>query len=136
MWFPSKTELSLKRPTTFFKLEFKTYVDVIGCSKYRLSSKIAVGETTVFIEKGSPSTTDQICESSIYISSTGYENARVTCILASRLGGSKIPFLIIIKVRRDKTERVSRICVLETEMALCTEAVLRKWDKFMLQVIL
>ena len=59
---------------------------------------IAIDETAVYIGDGSQSTIAEKGASSIYISSTGYESARVTCILAIRLDGSKVPPLIIKKI--------------------------------------
>lgn len=144
--FLQRHEFSLRRSTTLFKLEdadiikraltFKSFIDGIDFSKYGLSNMIAMDETAVFMGQGSQSTIDQRGASSIYIPSTGYESARVTCILAIRLDGSKVPPLIITKGKKDRIERVSDIFVLETEKTWSTQAALRKWIDFMLPLIL
>ncbi|KAF6362058.1 R3H domain containing 1 [Rhinolophus ferrumequinum] len=143
--FLQRYELSL-RSTTLFKLEdtevikralaFKSFVDGIDFSKYQLCNMIAMDETAVFIGQGSQTTIDQRGASSIYIPSTCYESARVTCILAIRLDGKKAPPLIITKGKKDKVEHVSGIYVLETEKAWCTQAVIRKWVDLMLPLVL
>ena len=69
---------------------------------------------------------DQKGASSIYIPSTGYKSERVTCILAVCLDGNKVPPLVITKGTKDTIERVSDICVLQTEKAECTQEALRK----------
>ena len=139
-------ELSLRKSTTLFKLEdaeivkralsFKSFVDRIDFFKYRLSNMIAMDETAVYMGEGSQSTIDQKGASSIYVPSTGCESARVTCILAIRLDGSKVSPLVITKGRKDTIERVSGICVLQTEKAWSTQAIIRKWIDFTLPLIL
>ena len=65
---------------------------------------IATDETAVYMGEGHQSTITQKGASSIYIPSTGYESARVTCILAIRLDGSKVPPLVITKGKKDTIE--------------------------------
>lgn len=139
--FLQRCELSLRR-STLFKLEeaevikrtlaFKSFVDGIDFSKYQLSNMIAMDETAVFMGEGSQATIHRRGASSIYIPSIGYESARVTCILAIRLDGTKAPPLIIAKGKKEEIERVSGIYVLETVKAWCTQAVIRKWVDLML----
>lgn len=105
-------------------ISFKSFVDGIDFSKYQLSNMIAMDETAVFMGQGFQTTIDYRGASSIYISSTGYESARVTCILAIRLDGKKAPPLIISKGKKDKIEHVSGIYILETGKAWCTQAVI------------
>lgn len=76
---------------------------------------IAMDETAEFMGQGSHTTADQPGASSVYIPSTGYESARVTCILAIHLDGNKAPPLIITKGKKDKIESVSGNYILETE---------------------
>ena len=52
-----------------------------------------------------------------YIPSTGYESARVICILAICFDGSKVLYLVINKGKKNTTESISGICVLQTEKA-------------------
>ena len=61
--------------------------------------------------------------SSIFVPSTGYESARVTCVLAIRLDGKKAPPLIVTRGKKDKIGCVSGMYVLETEKAWSTQAV-------------
>ncbi|KHJ41118.1 centromere binding protein B, DNA binding protein [Trichuris suis] len=115
--FLQRHELSLRRSTTLFKLEdtevikralaFKSFVGRIDFSKYQLFHMIAMDETAVFMGQGFQTTIDRKGASSIYIPSTGYESARVTCILAIRLDGKKAPPLIITKGKKNEIERVS-----------------------------
>ena len=144
--FLRRHEFSLRRSTTLFKVEdaeivkralaFKSFVDKIDFSKYNLSNMIAMDETAVFMGQGSKTTVEKKGSSSIYVASTGYESARVTCILAIRLDGTKIPPTIIVKGKKDKIERISGIYVLESEKAWCTQSVIRKWVDFVLPTIL
>ena len=111
--FLLRHELSLRKSTTLFKLEnndiveralsFKSFIDEIDFSKYCLSNMIAMDETAVYMGDGSQSTIAEKGASSIYNSSTGYESARVSCILAIRLDGSKVPPLIITKDKKNTT---------------------------------
>ncbi|KFD68198.1 hypothetical protein M514_19680 [Trichuris suis] len=115
--FLQRHELSLRRSTTLFNLEdtevikralaFESFVDRIDFSKYQQSHMIAVDETAVFVGQGFQTTVDRRGTSSIYIPSTGYESARVTCILATRLDGKKVPPLIITEGKKNEIERVS-----------------------------
>ena len=66
-------------------------------------------QTIVCMGEGSQSTIDQKGASSICIPSTGYESARVTCVLVICLDGSKVSPLVIIKGKKDKIEHVSGI---------------------------
>lgn len=94
-----------------------------------------MNETSVFMSQESQ-TIDQRGASSIYIPSTGYESASVTCILAIHLDGKKATTLIMTKGKKDKIERISGIYVLETEKAWCTQAVICKWVNLMLPLVL
>ncbi|XP_053162212.1 uncharacterized protein LOC128349626 [Hemicordylus capensis] len=144
--FLRRYDLSLRRSTTLFKLvdteiikralAFKSFVDNIDFTKYKLSNMIAMDETAVYMGQGSQLTIDQRGASSIYIPSTGYESARVSCILAIRLDGKKVPPLIITMGKKEKTDCVSGIYVLETEKAWCTQAVIRKWADLMFPRVL
>ncbi|KAM5140546.1 uncharacterized protein ACMZJ9_014416 [Mantella aurantiaca] len=139
--FLRRHDLSLRRPTTLFKLEdteiikralaFKSFVDNIDFTKYQLSNMIAMDETAVYLGEGSQMTIDQRSTSAIYIPSTGYESATVSCILAIRLDGKKVPPLIITRGKKEKIDYVSGIYVLETEKAWCTQAAIRKWVDLM-----
>ena len=71
----------------------------------------------------------------MYIPSTAYKSARVSCILSIRLDGTKIPSLIISKGKKDKIEHVLGIFILETEKAWATQAVIKKWVDLMLQLV-
>ncbi|KAL7986472.1 hypothetical protein Chor_011638 [Crotalus horridus] len=145
-YFLQRYELSLRRSTAPFKLEdaellkralaFKSYVDGVDFSQYQLSNMIAMDETAVFVGPGSETTTDQRGASSICVPSPGFESARVTCILAIRLDGTKAPPLIVTKGARDKLECISDIYVLETKKAWCTQAVIRTWVDLMLPLVL
>ncbi|KAL7989972.1 hypothetical protein Chor_012638 [Crotalus horridus] len=117
-------------------LAFKSFVNGVDFSIYQLYNMIAMDETAVFMGQASQMTVDQRGASSIYIPSTGYESACVTCILTVRLDGTKVPPLIITKGKKDKIERVSGIYVLETEKAWWTQAVTRKWIDLMLPLVL
>jgi len=144
--FFQRYELSLRRTTTLFKLEdvevikrtlaFKHFVDSIDFSKYNLSNIIAMDETSVYMGQETKTTVENKGASSIYVSSTGYESARLTCVLAIRLDGTKVPPLIIAKGKRDKIQKVSGMYVLETEKAWCTQAVIRQWVDLILPSIL
>lgn len=144
--FLQRYELSLRRSTTLFKLEdcevvkralsFKAFVDGINFSKYQLSNMIAMDETAVFLGQESQTTIDRKGASSIYIPSTGYESARVTCLLAIRLDGKKTAPLLITKGKKEKIERISGIYVLETEKAWCTQTVIKKWVDLMMPLVL
>lgn len=144
--FLQRYELSLRRSTTLFKLEdaevikralaFKSFIDRIDISKYQTCNMIAMDETAVFMGQGSQTTIHHRGATSIYIPTTGYESARVTCVLAIRLDGKKATPLIISKGKKDKIERVSGIYVLETEKAWCTQAVIRKWVDLMLPLVM
>ncbi|XP_077109832.1 uncharacterized protein LOC143766214 isoform X1 [Ranitomeya variabilis] len=144
--FLQRSELSLRRSTTLFRLEdaeiikrafaFKTFVDDADFSKYNLSNMIAMDETAVFMGQASQTTIEQRGASSVYVPSTAYESARVTCILAMRLDGTKVPPLLISKGKKDKIERVSGIYILETEKAWATQAVIRKWVDLMLPLVM
>ena len=80
-------------------------------------------ETAVYMSEGSQSTINQKGASSIYIPSTGYESARVACILTICLDGSKVSLLVITKSKMDTIER---ICVLQTEKARSRQAIISK----------
>ncbi|KFM74335.1 Cysteine dioxygenase type 1, partial [Stegodyphus mimosarum] len=144
--FLKRYELSLRRSITLFKLEdnevvkralaFKLFVDGIDFSKYQLSNMIAMDETAVFLGQGAQTTVHHKASSSIYVPSTGYDSARVTCILAIRLDGKKVSPFLITKGKKDQIQRVSGIYVIESEKAWCTQAVIRKWVDFMLPPLL
>ena len=72
----------------------------------------------------------------MYIPSTAYESARVSCIWAIRLDGTKIPPLIISKGKKEKIERVLGVFILETEKAWATQTVIRKWVDLMLPLVM
>ena len=78
---------------------------------------IAMDETAVFMGQSSQTTIKQRGASLVYIPFTAYESARVSCILAIRLDGTKIPPLIISKGKKGKIERVLGVFILETEKA-------------------
>lgn len=144
--FFQRHEFSLRRSTTLFKVEdaevvkralaFKSFVDKIDFSKYNLSNMIAMDETAIFMGQESKTTVEKKGSSSIYVASTGYESARVTCILAIRLDGTKIPPTIIVKGKKDKIEQILGNYVLESEKAWSTQSVIRKWVDFVLPTIL
>ena len=71
-------------------LAFKYFVDNIDFSKHQLFNMIAMDETAVFMDQGFQTTIDKKGASSIYIPSTGYESAHVTCIWAIRLKKRKL----------------------------------------------
>ncbi|KFM70044.1 Pogo transposable element with KRAB, partial [Stegodyphus mimosarum] len=144
--FLKRYELSLRTSTTLFKLEdnevvkrafaFKLSVDGIDFSIYQLSNMIAMDETAVFLGQGAQTTVHRKASSSIYVPSTGYDSAHVTCILAIRLDGKKVSPFLITKGKKDQIQRVSGIYVIESENAWCTQAVIRKWVDFMLPPLL
>jgi len=61
---------------------------------------IGMDETVLYMGQGLQTTINQRGGSSIYIPSTGYESARVTCILAIHLNGKKALSLIITKGKK------------------------------------
>nr|KAF6391794.1 DnaJ heat shock protein family (Hsp40) member C17 [Pipistrellus kuhlii] len=144
--FLQRSELSLRRSTTLFRLEdtqvikralaFKSFIDDADFSKYSLSNMIAMDETAVFMGQSSQTTIEQRGASLVYIPSTAYESARVSCILAIRLDGTKIPPLIISKGKKEKIECVLGVFILETEKAWATQAVIRKWVDLMLPLVM
>ncbi|XP_016521766.1 uncharacterized protein LOC107834617 [Poecilia formosa] len=133
--FLERNDLSLRRSTTLFRLEdaeivkralaYKKFVDDIDFSKYSLCNMIAMDEIAVFMGQAAQTTIDRGA-SSVYVPSTAYESARVTCILTIRLDGTKATPLLIAKGKKEKIERVSGIYVLETEKAWATQDVIRK----------
>jgi len=144
--FLERNDLSLRRSTTLFRLEdaeivkralaYKKFVDDIDFSKYSLCNMIAMDETAVFMGQAAQTTIDQRGTSSVYVPSTAYESARVTCILTIRLDGTKATPLLIAKGKKEKIERVSGIYVLETEKAWATHDVIRKWLDLMLPLVM
>lgn len=134
--FMKRKELSLRRSTTLFKLEdneiieraltFKDFVDKIDLSRYESSNVIAMDETAVFLGQGPESTIEKKGASTIYVPATGYESARITCVLAIRLDGT------IAKGKKEDVKFHSGVYVMETEKAWCTQAVIRKWVDLML----
>ncbi|XP_069816622.1 uncharacterized protein [Dendropsophus ebraccatus] len=144
--FLERNDLSLRRATTLFRLEdaevvkrafaYKKFVDDIDFSKYSLCNMIAMDETAVFMGQAAQTTIDQRGASSVYVPSTAYESARVTCILAIRLDGTKVTPLLIAKGKKEKIERFSGIYVLETEKAWATQAAIRKWLDVMLPLVM
>ncbi|XP_014830803.1 PREDICTED: uncharacterized protein LOC106909023 isoform X5 [Poecilia mexicana] len=104
---------------------YKKFVDDIDFSKYSLCNMIAMDEIAVFMGQAAQTTIDRGA-SSVYVPSTAYESARVTCILTIRLDGTKATPLLIAKGKKEKIERVSGIYVLETEKAWATQDVIRK----------
>lgn len=135
--FLQRHHLSLRRPTTLFKLEdeeiikraltYKSFIDKIDFSQYQSSHVVAMDETAVFMGDASQSTVEMTGCSSIYIPSTGYESTRITCILAIRLDGTKVTPLLISKGKKNKIQKVSGIYVIETSKAWATQDVIRKW---------
>nr|KAF6326442.1 hypothetical protein mPipKuh1_008437 [Pipistrellus kuhlii] len=129
--FLQRSELSLRRSTTLFRLEdtqvikgalaFKSFIDDADFSKYNLSNMIAMDETAVFMGQSSQTTIEQRGASLMYIPSTAYKSACVSCSLAICLDGTKIPPLIISKGKKEKIERVLGIFILETEKAWATQ---------------
>ncbi|XP_016521799.1 uncharacterized protein LOC103130989, partial [Poecilia formosa] len=115
---------------------YKKFVDDIDFSKYSLCNMIAMDETAVFMGQAAQTTIDQRGASSVYVPSTAYESARVTCILTIRLDGTKATPLLIAKGKKEKIERVSGIYVLETEKAWATQDVIRKWLDLMLPLVM
>ena len=61
-------------------LAFKAFVEGIDFSKYRPSNVIAMDESAVFMNQGFETTIEQKGASSVYVASTGYECARITCV--------------------------------------------------------
>ena len=98
----------MRRSTSLFKLEkhqiidraiaFKKSIDKIDFAKYDKYYLIAMDETAVFPGNADTTTVDPVGSSSVYLKSTGYEGASITCILAIRLDGSKArPFIVTKK---------------------------------------
>nr|KAF6374329.1 hypothetical protein mPipKuh1_009550 [Pipistrellus kuhlii] len=91
--FLQRSELSLRRSTctTLFRLEdtqvikralaFKSFIDDADFYKYNLSNMIAMDETAVFMDQTSQTTIEQQGASLVYIPSTAYKSAHVSCIL-------------------------------------------------------
>lgn len=135
--FFERNHLSLRKSTTLFKLEdgevvkralsFKSFVDNIDSSEYRLSNMIAMDEIAVYMGENAQMTVDHTGASSIYMPATGYESARVTCVLAIRLYGTKVTPLLIAKGNKDKIEMINGIHVIETPKAWATQEMIRKW---------
>lgn len=144
--FLQRYELSLRRSTTLFKLEdievikrailFKKFVDDIDFSKYELSNMIAMDETAIYMGQGNQTTIDHKGSTSVYVPSTGYESARVTCILAIRLDGTKVSPFIITKGKSEKITRKSGVYVLESAKAWSTQAVIQRWVDLILPSVL
>nr|KAF6382516.1 hypothetical protein mPipKuh1_008878 [Pipistrellus kuhlii] len=86
--------------------------------------------------QSSQTTIEQWGASLVYIPSTAYKSALVSCILAIRLDGIKIPPLIISKGKKEKIEHVLGVFILETEKAWPTQTVIRKWVNLMLPLVM
>lgn len=99
-------------------LAFKSFIDGIDFSKYNFSNIIATAKAAAFMGQRSKMTIEQTGVPSIYVASTGYESARVTCILAILLDGTKVPPLVITKGKKEKIEQVLSIYILEMEKNL------------------
>lgn len=127
----------MRKSTALFKLKdadivrralcYKSFIDNIDFSQYDLSHMVATYETAVYLGEKSQPTVDCVGASSIYVPSTGYESARVTCILAICLDGTKVAPLLISKGSKDKIEKISGVNVIQTQKAWTTQAVIREW---------
>lgn len=133
------------------------YIDNIDLSSYQATNVTAMDEITVFMNEKAQTKIYQKGASSIYIPSTGYESARVTCILAVHLDGSKVIPPLINKEKKielvsgnylhfqffyklfcinisllSNYEIILGIYVIETPKAWATQEVIRKWICLML----
>jgi len=144
--FLKRHHFSLRKSTTLFKLpdeeivkralSYKSFIDNIDYSQYQLSNMVAMDETAVYLGESSQKTIEHTGATSIYVPSTGYESARVTCILAIRLDGTKVTPLLISTGKKDKIEKISGIYVIETAKAWATQEVIRKWIATTLPLLL
>lgn len=135
--FMNRHHLSLRKSTSLFKLtddeivkrtlSYKSFIDNIDFSQYQLSHMVSMDETAVYMGENSQTTIEQRGASSIYVPSTGYESARVTCILAIRLDGTKVTPMLISKGAKDNVQNISGVYVIETSKAWATQEVIRKW---------
>ena len=64
--------------------------------------------------------------------STGYESARITCILAIRLDGSKARPLIVTKGKTESTTLKDGVYIKESGKAWITQDVVKSWVDVML----
>jgi DDE superfamily endonuclease/Tc5 transposase DNA-binding domain len=143
--FMERFELSLRRATTLFKLEdsdivtralaYKSFIDAIDFGSYLPANMIAMDETAVNLGQSSRTTIDFKGASSISIPSTGYESARVTCVLAIRFDGTKVPPLIILKGKADRMSFHDGVHIFETEKAWSTQQAIRKWVEMTLPLL-
>lgn len=66
-------------------------------------------ETAVFVGETSQTKVEHTGASSIYVPATGYESARVTCVLAIGLEGTTVSPLIINKRQKNKIVKISDV---------------------------
>ena len=135
--FMKRYELSLRRSTSLFKLEdatviqrcvsFVRYMQSIDWSMYRNADVVCMDETAVYFGESTQTTVDFKGASSILIPSTGYESARVTCILGVRRDGTKLAPLVILKGNKEEILSKDGVLLMETNKAWSTQPVLRKW---------
>jgi hypothetical protein len=132
----------LRRTTTLFKitdaevvarsLAFKSYIDELPLSNFPKQFAIAMDETAVYYGRDHDTTVERTGATSVSMLSTGYESQRVTCILAIRLDGTKLPPCIITKKSQSSNDRVEiktdgGVWIAESPKAWSTQPVLRKW---------
>lgn len=132
--FLQRHELSLTKSTTLFMLDdnevvrrglaFKSFIGDIDRSECRLSNIIAMDETAVYMGQLSETTIDHRSAVSIDVPSTGYESARVTCVLAIHTDGTKVIPLDINRGKKEKMEKLPGVNVLDTEKAWATQAAI------------
>lgn len=144
--FMNRYELSLRRSTTLFKLDdseivrravlFKAHVDSIRIGEYNPQFIIAMDETSVYFGNANQTTVEQRGATSIRVPSTGYESARVTCILGISVNGVKLPPYLIKKGTKNDFSIRNGVVVLESERAWCTQAVIRKWVERVFPLVL
>jgi transposase-like protein len=141
--------LSLRRSKTLFKLDddkvvarcvsFSKYMDAIQWETYDNRWVIAMDETAVYYGEDSQTTVDIAGATSVAVPSTGYESAQVTCILAIRRNGEKLPPLIIQKGGTGDNESIQSmggVLVIKSPRAWSTQQVLRKWIEHSMPVLL
>ena len=138
----SRYNLSLRRFTSLFKLEehqiidraiaLKKFFDKIDFAKYDKHYMITMDEPAVFLGNTDTTTVDSVGSSSVYLKSTGYESARLTCILAIRLDGSKARLFIVTKGKTESTTLKDGVYIKESGKAWITQDVVKSWVDDML----
>lgn len=144
--FMDRYELSLRRSTTLYRLEdldvinrtvsFRDFVDSIDYTKYDPRYVIAMDETAVYYGNSQQTTIEQRGTSAVRVPSTGYESARVTCILGIRATGEKLPPCIISKGIKAGIESRDGVILIQSEKAWSTQAVIKCWIEYMFPLVL